>query len=146
MVKADRVEAVVAIIRRSDSFLVVKRSDKVDSARGYWSPISGRIEEGETQEEALKREVMEEVGLEVTAVEHVRALPSPDGRYLLHYWTTEILGGEARLMGHEATAMKWATLEEMKHLQPVFEEDIRIIEELIAQVGRGRHDTPPNRS
>ncbi|MCZ6470896.1 MAG: NUDIX hydrolase, partial [Gammaproteobacteria bacterium] len=62
-----RKQAVVAIIRKSDKFLLVKRSDYVESAKGYWCPVSGRIENGETQEVALRREVMEEVGLDVAA-------------------------------------------------------------------------------
>ncbi len=128
MIRNNRIEAVVAIIQSSNRFLFVRRSDYVAAARGYWCPVSGRIEQNETEEEALQREVMEEVGLDVVAVNKVCAISSPDGQYFLHYWTTKIVGGEARITSHEATAMKWVTLEEMKQLSPVFEEDIRIFE------------------
>jgi 8-oxo-dGTP diphosphatase len=123
-----RIEAVVAIIRHADRYLIVKRSDHVGSAHGYWCPVSGHLQEYETQAEAVQREVMEEVGLEVTAIKKVCELPSADGRYLLHYWTTEVLGGEARIVSNEAVEIKWVTLQEMKELQPVFAEDIQIIE------------------
>jgi 8-oxo-dGTP diphosphatase len=84
MTRDKPVEAVVAIIQRSDRFLFVKRSDYTDAASGYWCPVSGRIEKNETQEEALKREAMEEVGLEVAAVEKVCEIPSADGQFFLH--------------------------------------------------------------
>ena len=69
---ADRIHAVVAILQKSDAFLFVKRSNYTEAASGYWCPVSGRIEKGETQEDALKREVMEEVGLEVLRGSHWR--------------------------------------------------------------------------
>ncbi len=123
-----RSHAVVAIIQRSDAFLFVKRSDYTEVGSGYWCPVSGRIEKNETQEEALKREVREEVGLEVVAVEKVCEILSADNLFVLHYWKTEIVAGEARICSREATAMKWGTIEEMRRLQPTFEEDVRILE------------------
>ena len=125
-----RIHAVVAIIQRSNAFLLVKRSDYTEAGSGYWCPVSGRIEKNETQEDALKREVMEEVGLEVVAVEKVCEIPSADNMFVLHYWRTEIIAGEARICSHEATDIKWVTIEEMKRLQPTFEEDVRILEGL----------------
>jgi len=53
-------DAVVAIIQKADTFLFIKRSDYINTAAGYWCPVSGRIEENETQIEALQREVKEE--------------------------------------------------------------------------------------
>ena len=47
-------QAVVAIIRKSNKFLFVKRSDYIEAAKGYWCPVSGGIEDKESQEEALK--------------------------------------------------------------------------------------------
>jgi 8-oxo-dGTP pyrophosphatase MutT (NUDIX family) len=61
-------DAVVAIIQKGDTFLFIKRSDYIETAAGYWCPVSGRLEENETQIEALEREVMEEVGLGVNAL------------------------------------------------------------------------------
>lgn len=124
----DRVHAVVAIIRNAGKFLFVRRSDYTGAASGYWCPVSGRVERGETQADALRREVMEEVGLEVVAAKKVREIPSHDGLFVLHFWTTEIIAGEARVRSHEATELRWVTVAEMKQLQPVFEEDVQILE------------------
>jgi 8-oxo-dGTP pyrophosphatase MutT (NUDIX family) len=96
-------DAVVAIIQKAGRFLFIKRSDYIDIAVGYWCPVSGRVEENETQVEALEREVMEEVGLSVKALEKVCEIPSHNNQFTLHFWTTEIISGEASITSNEAT-------------------------------------------
>ena len=132
--QANRRHAVVAIIQKSDRFLFVKRSDYVKAASGYWCPVSGRVEEGETQEAALSREVREEVGLEVTAFQKVAEILSHDGQFVLHFWTTDIIAGKAGVGSHdhEVAAIAWVTLPELRQLQPTFEEDVRVFEGLFA--------------
>ena len=123
-------DAVVAIIQKADRFLFIKRSDYIEIAVGYWCPVSGRVEDNETQIEALEREVMEEVGLSVKALEKVCEIPSHNNQFTLHFWTTEIISGEASVTSNEATDFRWVTLEQMKQLDPVFEEDIQVFEKL----------------
>lgn len=58
--------AVKGIIRRGDGkILVVKRSPNDDHKPGVWETVGGGVEEGDSPQDALKREIMEEVGLEV---------------------------------------------------------------------------------
>ena len=132
--QTNRRHAVVAIIQKSGKFLFIKRSDYIEAASGYWCPVSGRVEENETQEAALCREVREEVGLEVTAVKKVVEILSHDGQFVLHFWTTDIVAGEAGVGSHdhEVAAITWVTLAELKQLQPTFEEDIKVFERLFA--------------
>jgi 8-oxo-dGTP diphosphatase len=127
------VHAVVAIIRRGDRFLVVKRADHLDAGAGHWSPVSGRIEEGETEEQALRREVREEVALDVVAERKVAVLPTADAAYVLHYWTARVQGGRASVASDESSALRWVTLAEMSRLQPRFEEDVEIVRALLRE-------------
>jgi len=136
MEKDKRKQGVAAIIQKSNKFLFVKRSDYKQSAKGYWCPVTGRIEVNETQEEALQREVMEEVGLEVVADKKICQIPTHDDQYTLHFWTTKIISGEARITSDEATELKWVTLEEMKKLEPAFEEHIQIHQNMIKIMAR----------
>ena len=133
MEKDPRRQAVVAIIQKSNKFLLVKRSDYIEAAKGYWCPVSGGIDGNETQQQALKREVMEEVGLNVSAVKKICEIPSHDNSALLHFWTTNIISGKARITSNEATDIKWVTVEEMKKLSPIFKEDIQVFEGLSTQ-------------
>jgi 8-oxo-dGTP diphosphatase len=127
---AIRKEAVVAVIQKLDTFLFVKRSDYNKTAAGYWCPVSGRVENNETQVEAIQREVKEEVGLSVKAIRKICEIPTHDKQFNLHFWTTEILSGEACITSNEATELKWVTIEEMKQLDPVFQEDVEVFETL----------------
>jgi 8-oxo-dGTP diphosphatase len=62
--------AVKGIIRREDGkILVLKRSNKDDHKPGVWETVGGGMDREETPQAALKREVLEETGLEVTLVE-----------------------------------------------------------------------------
>jgi 8-oxo-dGTP diphosphatase len=130
MIDRQKREAVVAIIRKSNRFLVVKRSDYKEAAKGYWCPVSGGIENNESQEDTLKREVMEEVGLEVSAQERICGILSHDNNSFLNYWTVNIISGEASITSNEATDLRWVTLEEMRQLAPIFQEDIEILSRL----------------
>jgi 8-oxo-dGTP pyrophosphatase MutT (NUDIX family) len=83
-------------LRRGERFLVVKRGPKAILS-GYWAPPSGRIEVGESQEDALVREIEEELGLKATPVAKGWQCDTDDGDLVLHWWTAEIGADELRL-------------------------------------------------
>jgi len=60
--------AVTAIIKRNDTVLLLKRSPDKAHLPGYWDPCSGRMERGETPEQAVIREAREETGLDVEPI------------------------------------------------------------------------------
>lgn len=57
--------AVSALIERDGAVLLLRRGVHRDQGPGEWEPVSGRLEAGETPENALSREVREETGLQV---------------------------------------------------------------------------------
>ena len=65
-------------------YLLLRRSEHKDYAPGVWECVTGRVEQGEGFEDALRREVREELAVEVEP-EHIlgtthfyRGTPSPD--------------------------------------------------------------------
>lgn len=50
----------------NDAYLILKRSPDKDFAAGAWECVTGRVDQGEGFEDALHREVGEELGIEVT--------------------------------------------------------------------------------
>lgn len=115
-------EAIVAILRRGDQVLVIRRGPQARSS-GYWAPLSGTIEPGERQEDALVREVREEVNLVVTPGAKVWENRTDDGSYVLHWWTATIDGGKLTPDPGEVSEVRWVTAAEFGLLVPTFEGD-----------------------
>ncbi len=65
--------AVIGLVIRAGRVLLIKRA--VDPARGQWSLPGGYMDAGEMPEDALKRELQEEVGLEVQVVQLLDIYP-----------------------------------------------------------------------
>src|SRR5689334_1295767 len=89
------IRVVAAIIRREGKFLITRRPGNVHLA-GLWEFPGGKVEEGESLEEALVREIVEEiavrvsVGAEFFQVEH----QYPTRSVRLHFFDCTIVSGE----------------------------------------------------
>jgi 8-oxo-dGTP pyrophosphatase MutT (NUDIX family) len=117
-----RPDAVVAVLPRDGRYLVIRRGPQVPRS-GYWTPLSGRVEPGESQPEALVREVREEVGLTVRPLARVWQCDTDDGAYRLHWWTAEVEPGEPVLDRDEVSDARWVLPEEFSGLEPTFADD-----------------------
>lgn len=123
-------QAIVAVLLRADRVLVIRRGPAVDRP-GYWQPLSGKIEPGETQQEALVREVMEEVGLTVVPLAKVWESQTDDGTFRLHWWSARADTGEVIPDPHEVAETRWITPEEFPALDPVFEGDLEFFDRIL---------------
>ncbi|WP_031515813.1 NUDIX hydrolase [Streptomyces sp. NRRL F-5123] len=115
-------EAVVAVLREDGRILVILRGPQARES-GYWAPLSGTVEPGERQQDALVREVREEVGLRVTPLAKVWESTSADGRFVLHWWTAAVTGGALTPDPREVSEARWVTAEEYARLSPTFAGD-----------------------
>lgn len=123
-------EAVVPVLRKDGRVLVIKRGPEV-ILPGYWCPPSGRIEHGETQEQAVVREVAEELGLVARPVAKVWECPTDDGDFTLHWWIAEVDDNELRPDAAEVAEGRWVTADEFLELTPTFEGDRRFFMEVL---------------
>jgi A/G-specific adenine glycosylase len=78
--KLEEIEAVVAIIARDGRYLIQQRADKGLLA-GLWEFPGGKVEPGESLTAALKREVREEVGVEVHILRRLATVPHAYTRF-----------------------------------------------------------------
>lgn len=121
--------AVVGVLHNDGRFLLIRRADGVPYA-GWWTPPSGRIEAGETGEQALIREMREELGLEVRPLRHVWTCPTLDGDCELQWWLAEVDDWSLTPEPAEIGEARWFTVDEMSALSPTFEDDIRFFVEV----------------
>ncbi len=59
--------SVCGVIMYQSKFLIVKRSETDDFLPNCWEFPGGGVEDGETISEALKREIKEEIGLDISS-------------------------------------------------------------------------------
>ena len=134
----------VGVILRDRKLLVIQRGPAVSFA-GHWAPPSGRIEPGETQAEAVAREMREELGLEVEPLAKVWECPTDDGLYTLHWWTARAPSSELRLDPAEVSAARWVSPEEYLALNPIFEGDREFVATILPDL-IARADAPRRRA
>lgn len=67
--KKNIIIAMKGVLLDKGKILIVKRSEKDDIGAGSWECPGGKLEFGETPEQALKREILEETGLTVQVEE-----------------------------------------------------------------------------
>lgn len=96
------------------------------SAAGYWTPVTGKLEVGETPGEAAAREVFEEVGLFVNVPDDSILARTPtegDGRGFELLWIRATLapGADVTLrLSSEVAEARWLTRTELLTLTPMF--------------------------
>ncbi|MCH6482970.1 Nudix family hydrolase [Pseudoxanthomonas sp. LH2527] len=86
--------------------LLARRTEGRDLA-GRWEFPGGKLEPGETAEDALVRELREELGIEARVGEHLISVPQqyPDKRLCLE--VRHLTGWEGTPRGHEGQALAW---------------------------------------
>ena len=97
---------VAAVLERGGKIFIARRA--LDRARGgTWEFPGGKIEQGETPEQALRRELMEELGVETTvdAIYDARINAYPDKTVLVLFYRCTIDCGEPRAL--DAMDIKW---------------------------------------
>lgn len=106
------VAAVGAIAYDITGRLLVVRRGRAP-AIGAWSLPGGRVEAGETDAQALVREVAEETGLDVTVGDLVGSVLRPP--YDIRDYACTVVAGQLR-PGDDVTDARWVTLAELRAL------------------------------
>ncbi len=103
--------AVITAIIKDDKILMAKHSYGL---KNRYTLVAGFLEAGETLEEAVKREVMEEVGLEVKDIKYFGSQPWPFPNSLMIGFTAKYADGKIRVDGNEIVDAKWFNANEVQ--------------------------------
>ncbi len=103
----------VAVIRDEDGCILISQRHPDSHQGGLWEFPGGKVEVGETVEEALVREIYEELRITITDSRPLIRIPYdyPDKHVLLDVWLVTTYKGEPA--GAEGQAVKWVSLDDM---------------------------------
>lgn len=123
------IKVVAAIIRDNDKIFVTQRG--YGEFKGGWEFPGGKIEAGETPEEALVREIMEELDTEIAVGKLINTIEYDYPKFHLSmkcFWA-EVVSGDLILKEHESA--RWLTKNELDSVEWL-PADISIIESIRA--------------
>jgi 8-oxo-dGTP diphosphatase len=114
-----------AFIKKNKKYLVIKRAKNVEV--GTWETPGGKVDSNERLEDALKREIEEELGIRIKIN---KFLGWGQGfncyhkkGYYIHrfvlYFECLITSGKLRVGGTEFKEYKWVTWKEFKKIKPL---------------------------
>lgn len=102
--------AIIVAIRKDDELLMAQHSYH-DTIR--YALIAGFVEPGESIEEAVHREVLEEVGIKIKNLKYMKSQSWPFPNSLMLGFTAEYKSGEIKVDGDEIVKAKWFKKDEI---------------------------------
>ena len=120
------------MLERDGRFLLVRRAVGLVNASAWCFP-GGRLEEGETGREAIRRELVEELGLHVEPVAELGTVRLPGSSWELSVWTVREVGGTLALQPDEVDAAEWMTPEQVRALEGGMLSNLEVLALLDAQ-------------
>ncbi|MET4800081.1 NUDIX hydrolase [Bradyrhizobium sp. LB11.1] len=111
MARAPAMAAGGIVLRRWDTplFAIVRQRK-----RNEWVLPKGKVDDGETPEEAAHREVLEETGHDVIVHEFLGTIAYQSGGpiKIVHFWRMEAGGDPVRKLMNDIKAVDWLTLDD----------------------------------
>ena len=106
-----RIEVVAGIIKDSNKIFATQRG--YGEFKDGWEFPGGKMEPGETPQQALSRELKEELAIDVSVGEFLCTVDYdyPTFHLTMHCFYCSVVGGELTLLEHEAA--KWLTMSEL---------------------------------
>ena len=122
-----RIEVVGAIIIENGKLFATQRG--YGDFKDGWEFPGGKMEVGETEQQALERELREELEIKTKAEKHIKTVEYdyPKFHITIHFYLTKILEGTPNLLEHEDA--RWVTKDEIDSIDwlPV---DLKVIDEV----------------
>jgi len=107
------IRVLAAVIQKNDCLLVCQRPFQKRHG-GLWEFPGGKVEDGETDLEAARRELQEELGVHVTEVGPVeRSVKDPGSEFVIEFLPVAIQG-DPKCLEHEA--LVWMRAEDLLDL------------------------------
>jgi NAD+ diphosphatase len=125
--------AIIVLVEHGNELLLARSRH---FASGMYSVLAGFVEPGETLEEAVFREVKEEVGVEVKDIRYFGSQPWPFPHSLMIGFTATYAGGEISLDDTEIEDAGWFTIDNLPSIPSKISIARKLIDWFIAKQGK----------
>ena len=107
------IDVVAAVIKKNNLYFIAQRNRNKHFAY-YWEFPGGKVDKQETFENALKREIKEELSINIRVFNHIASEKHKDEKIdvNVHYFLCESLNDNIILFEHED--MKWLQKNDLK--------------------------------
>ena len=109
----DTIEVAAGLVFNQERLLITQRHES-DHLGGLWEFPGGKVEPDETLEECLRRELLEELGIDVAVGELVESIRHeyPDRTLLIKFFHCKIISGTPRLL--DCQDLQWVEAAELE--------------------------------
>ena len=106
------------ILNEKGQVLMMKRNENCQNSAGYWSIPGGKVEFNERVEDAVVREIKEEIGVDIEVIKLISVtndiLKEEDQHWLASQFLCRIVGGQLQnLEPHKCDAIEWFDLDKV---------------------------------
>ena len=126
-----QIEVVAAIIRKDDKIFATQRG--YGEWKDWWEFPGGKMESGEIPEEALRREIWEELETRIVVENLVETVEwdYPQFHLSMHCYLCHVESGHLELKEHEAA--KWLNKDELENVNWL-PADLKVIEKVRCEI------------
>ena len=129
--------AIIVLVERGNQLLLARSRHFMP---GMYSVLAGFVEPGESLEEAVVREVKEEVGIEIKDINYFGSQPWPFPHSLMIGFTATYAGGEISIDDKEIEDAGWYTAEKLPRLPGKISIARKLIDGFLAKQGKLHED------
>lgn len=125
--------AIIVAIRDADRILLARAAR---FPRELYSVLAGFVEPGESLEQCIRREVREEVGIEVKEIRYFGSQPWPFPNSLMVGFTAEYAGGEIKIDPSEIVEARWFSASTLPKIPDKISIARRLIDAFVEEVSK----------
>jgi NAD+ diphosphatase len=129
--------AIIVLVERGDKLLLARSRHFMP---GMYSVLAGFVEPGESLEEAVVREVKEEVGIEIKDIKYFGSQPWPFPHSLMIGFTAIYAGGGIFLDDEEIEEAGWFTVDSLPRIPGKISIARKLIDWFIEKQGKNPHN------
>ena len=129
--------AIIVLVERGSKLLLARSRHFMP---GMYSVLAGFVEPGESLEEAVVREMKEEVGIEIKDIKYFGSQPWPFPHSLMIGFTATYASGEISLTDEEIEDAGWFTIDKLPRIPGKISIARKLIDGFLAKQGTSHED------